>query len=338
MEEKRNVLSIEHLSISFSRYERRFRRTNLNAIRDLSLTVGEGEMVAVVGASGSGKSLLAHAVLGILPYNASWSGTMNYRGEILTEKRMKALRGKEIVLVPQSVSYLDSLMRVGEQVRNGKQDRESRKKSLAVLGRYGLDEKTERLFPFQLSGGMTRRILISTAVMETPRLVIADEPTPGLHITAARRVLSHFREIADQGAGVLLITHDLELALDTADRIVVFYAGTNLEEADSRDFAREQTLRHPYSRALFRAMPEHGFSAAPGAQPFAGELPEGCPYGPRCPWAQEVCRGEVPYRELRGGMVRCARAEWLMEQDDLAERPGGAAAGDGGGREMRDGT
>lgn len=336
MEEKRNVLSIEHLSISFSRYERGFRRTNLNAIRDLSLTVGEGEMVAVVGASGSGKSLLAHAVLGILPYNASWSGTMNYRGEMLTEKRMKALRGKEIVLVPQSVSYLDPLMRVGEQVRNGKQDRESRKKSLAVLGRYGLDEKTERLFPFQLSGGMTRRILISTAVMETPRLVIADEPTPGLHITAARRVLSHFREIADQGAGVLLITHDLELALDTADRIVVFYAGTNLEEADSRDFAREQTLRHPYSRALFRAMPEHGFSAAPGAQPFAGELPEGCPYGPRCPWAEEVCRGEVPYRELRGGRVRCARAEWLMEQDDLAERSGGAAAGDGGGLEMRD--
>lgn len=338
MEEKRNVLSIEHLSISFSRYERGFRRTNLNAIRDLSLTVGEGEMVAVVGASGSGKSLLAHAVLGILPYNASWSGTMNYRGEMLTEKRMKALRGKEIVLVPQSVSYLDPLMRVGEQVRNGKQDRESRKKSLAVLGRYGLDEKTERLFPFQLSGGMTRRILISTAVMETPRLVIADEPTPGLHITAARRVLSHFREIADQGAGVLLITHDLELALDTADRIVVFYAGTNLEEADSRDFAREQTLRHPYSRALFRAMPEHGFSAAPGAQPFAGELPEGCPYGPRCPWAEEVCRGEVPYRELRGGRVRCARAEWLMEQDDLVERPDGAAAGDSGGREMRDGT
>lgn len=338
MEEKRNVLSIEHLSISFSRYERGFRRTNLNAIRDLSLTVGEGEMVAVVGASGSGKSLLAHAVLGILPYNASWSGTMNYRGEMLTEKRMKALRGKEIVLVPQSVSYLDPLMRVGEQVRNGKQDRESRKKSLAVLGRYGLDEKTERLFPFQLSGGMTRRILISTAVMETPRLVIADEPTPGLHITAARRVLSHFREIADQGAGVLLITHDLELALDTADRIVVFYAGTNLEEADSRDFAREQTLRHPYSRALFRAMPEHGFSAAPGAQPFAGELPEGCPYGPRCPWAEEVCRGEVPYRELRGGRVRCARAEWLIEQDDLVERPDGAAAGDSGGREMRDGT
>ena len=202
MEEKRNVLSIEHLSISFSRYERGFRRTNLNAIRDLSLTVGEGEMVAVVGASGSGKSLLAHAVLGILPYNASWSGNMTYCGEMLTEKRMKALRGKEIVLVPQSVSYLDPLMRVGEQVRNGKQDRESRKKSLAVLGRYGLDEKTERLFPFQLSGGMTRRILISTAVMETPRLVIADEPTPGLHITAARRVLSHFREIADQGAGV----------------------------------------------------------------------------------------------------------------------------------------
>ena len=305
MEEKRNVLSIEHLSISFSRYERGFRRTNLNAIRDLSLTVGEGEMVAVVGASGSGKSLLAHAVLGILPYNASWSGNMTYCGEMLTEKRMKALRGKEIVLVPQSVSYLDPLMRVGEQVRNGKQDRESRKKSLAVLGRYGLDEKTERLFPFQLSGGMTRRILISTAVMETPRLVIADEPTPGLHITAARRVLSHFREIADQGAGVLLITHDLELALKTADKIVVFYAGTAVEEADTVDFNREAALRHPYTRALFRAMPEHGFAPEPGIQPYVRDLPEGCPYGPRCPKYKTECSKEVSYVPYQGGLVRC---------------------------------
>ena len=330
MDEKKTVLSIEHLSVSFSRYQRGFKRTELNAIRDLSLTVREGEMVAVVGASGSGKSLLAHAVLGILPYNASWSGAMTYCGEALTKRRMEELRGNEIVLVPQSVSYLDPLMRVGEQIRGGRKDQESRKKSLSVLKRYGLDEKTERLFPFQLSGGMTRRILISTAVMETPRLVIADEPTPGLHITAARRVLSHFREIADAGAGVLLITHDLELALDAADRIVVFYAGTNLEEAASADFAQERTLRHPYSRALYQAMPGHGFSSVPGTQPFAGELPEGCPYGPRCPWAREQCRGEVAYRELCGGKVRCVRAEALMGEEcavraDGVAREAGAA-------------
>ena len=233
MEEKRNVLSIEHLSISFSRYERRFRRTNLNAIRDLSLTVGEGEMVAVVGASGSGKSLLAHAVLGILPYNASWSGTMNYRGEILTEKRMKALRGKEIVLVPQSVSYLDPLMKIGDQIQNGKKDVSVKEKCLAVLKRYGLAPDIRGKYPFQLSGGMTRRVLISTAVMEKPKLVIADEPTPGLHLEAATRVMGHFREMADEGAGVLLITHDLELALLTADRVIVLYGGRVVEETDA---------------------------------------------------------------------------------------------------------
>lgn len=320
MEAKQEILSIRNLSISFSRYERGLRQRRLNTIRDLSLTVHAGEMVAVVGASGSGKSLLAHAVLGILPYNASWSGEIAYCGEPLDEARLKKLRGREIVLVPQSVSYLDPLMRVGDQVRNGKKDPESRKKGLAVLGRYGLEAETERLYPFQLSGGMTRRILISTAVMESPRLVIADEPTPGLHLEAARRVLSHFREIADSGAGVLLITHDLELALDAADRVVVFYAGTNLEEAAAEDFRREGTLRHPYSRALYRAMPEHGFMPVSGTQPFAGELPQGCVFLPRCPFAGEECRGEIPYREMEGGSVKCVKAEALLSGKAVAEK------------------
>ncbi len=177
-----------------------------------------------------GKEPAAHGVLGILPYNASWSGEISYYGEKLTEKRMEGLRGKEIVLVPQSVSYLDPLMKAGTQIRKGKRDQGSRNESLKTLRRYGLDETVEKLYPFELSGGMTRRILISTAVMERPKLVIADEPTPGLHLEAAKRVLSHFREMADEGAGVLLITHDLELALKVADRIVVFYAGTSVEE------------------------------------------------------------------------------------------------------------
>ena len=257
MEEKRNVLSIEHLSISFSRYERGFRRTNLNAIRDLSLTVGEGEMVAVVGASGSGKSLLAHAVLGILPYNASWSGNMTYCGEMLTEKRMKALRGKEIVLVPQSVSYLVPLMKIGDQIQNGKKDVSVKEKCLAVLKRYGLAPDIRGKYPFQLSGGMTRRVLISTAVMEKPKLVIADEPTPGLHLEAATRVMGHFREMADDGAGVLLITHDLELALLTADRVIVLYGGRVVEETDAAAFQDERNLKHPYTKALFRSMPKN---------------------------------------------------------------------------------
>ena len=296
------ILSVEHLMISFSQYERGWRKIQLPVIRDLSINIKGHEIVAVVGSSGSGKSLLAHAVMGLLPANASW------KGEELTGKRVGELRGRQMVLVPQSVSYLDPLMKVGDQVRRGHKDGISRARSREVLGRYGLGEDTEELYPFQLSGGMTRRVLISTAVMEKPELVIADEPTPGLHISAAKRVLSHFREIADGGAGVLLITHDLELALQVADRIVVFYAGTNVEEAAVSDFQKEERLRHPYTRALYRAMPSHGFEVQPGAQPYVKDLPVGCPYGPRCPMADQGCMEEIEYRAYEGGMVKCRKA------------------------------
>lgn len=302
------ILTVKGLSVSFTQYDRGFGRKEIQAVTDLDLRIRSGEIVAVVGASGSGKSLLAHAVMGLLPANASWKGRIAFKGEELTGKRVGELRGRQMVLVPQSVSYLDPLMKVGDQVRRGHKDGISRARSREVLGRYGLGEDTEELYPFQLSGGMTRRVLISTAVMEKPELVIADEPTPGLHISAAKRVLSHFREIADGGAGVLLITHDLELALQVADRIVVFYAGTNVEEAAVSDFQKEERLRHPYTRALYRAMPSHGFEVQPGAQPYVKDLPVGCPYGPRCPMADQGCMEEIEYRAYEGGMVKCRKA------------------------------
>ena len=112
--------------------------------------------------------------------------------------------------------------------------------------------------------------------------------------------MEHFRELADMGAGVLIITHDLELALKTADRIVVFYAGTAVEEAATVDFNQEAALRHPYTRALFRAMPEHGFASEPGIQPYVRDLPEGCPYGPRCPKHRTECSGKFHMSLIRG--------------------------------------
>lgn len=297
------ILRVEHLSISFGQYDGGFHRTRLDVIRDLSVTVRAGEMVAVVGSSGSGKSLLAHGILGILPYNASMGGDLLYRGEPLTPRRQKALRGREIVLVPQSVSYLDPLMKVAPQIHNG--DPGAARKTPAVLERYGLGGDTAERYPFELSGGMTRRVLISTAVVRSPRLIIADEPTPGLHLEVAKRVMGHFREIADQGAGVLLITHDLELALETADRVVVFYAGTTVEDAAAADFRSPDTLRHPYSRALWHAMPRNGFQSIPGTQPYVKDLPAGCPFAPRCPRATAACGGDIPWRQERGGWVRC---------------------------------
>ena len=155
---------------------------------------------------------------------------------------------------------------------------------------------------------MNRRVLVSTAMMGNPRLVIADEPTPGLHMDMVRRVMSHFREMADNGAGVLLITHDLEQALEVADRVVVFYAGTTVEDAAVKDFEKEETLRHPYSKALWRALPQNGFQFIGGTQPYVKELPEGCPFGPRCDKCTAECKKAIPYREVRDGRVRCIHA------------------------------
>lgn len=262
------ILKVEHLSVSFTQYDKGLKRRTLHAVHDLNLELHRGEIVAVVGSSGSGKSLLAHAVMGILPYNAKMDGSLSYKGEKLTPERVKALRGTEIVLVPQSVSYLDPLMKVGEQVRMGKKDSTVRERCRKVLVRYGLAEDVEEKYPFQLSGGMTRRVLISTAVMKAPGLVIADEPTPGLHMEAAKRVMGHFREIAESGAGVLLITHDLELALETANRVVVLYGGRTIEEAPVENFRQEDTLEHPYSKALFRSMPKNWNGGEKEGQPL----------------------------------------------------------------------
>lgn len=302
------ILEVEGLSVSFVQYGQGLHQRELQVISDLSLDAGAGEIVAVVGASGSGKSLLAHAILGILPRNAEVSGSLRYRGEVLTPERQRALRGKSIAFIPQSVSCLDPLMKVGEQVR-GVRGTVARQRSL--FKRYGLDPEVEGMYPFELSGGMARRVLVSTAVMEDADLIVADEPTPGLTHDMAVKAMATFRSIADAGKAVVVITHDLDLAADVADRIVVFYAGTTLEVANASDFlAGPDGLRHPYSKALWRALPQNGFEPVRGTQPYADDLPSGCLYAPRCDRCTEACvsSGVVPLDALRGGKVRCIHA------------------------------
>lgn len=305
---KETILKIDHMSITFTQYGQGLHQIELPVIRDLDVEVKAGEMVAVVGSSGSGKSLLAHGVMGILPYNAAMGGTITYRGAPLTKERIEKLRGNEIVMVPQSISYLDPLMKIGPQIKKGRKDEKTEKKLRDILERYHLSQDVEEKYPFELSGGMSRRVLISTALIETPGLVIADEPTPGLDLKMAKRAMSHFRELADMGAGVLVITHDLELALETADKIVVFYAGTTVEEANIPDFEQEETLRHPYTKALWRALPQNGFQFIEGSQPYVKDMPEGCVFAPRCGQCTKECSGEIPYRTIREGRVRCIRA------------------------------
>jgi len=304
--EKKNILSVDDLVVSFSMYKGLFKKENLEVVHSLSLDINEGEIVAVVGSSGSGKSLLAHAVLGLLPKNASTSGKILYEGEELTDKKRSELLGRKIVFIPQSIDYLDPVMKVGKQVQ-GVYSTKDRQEEL--FEKYKLDKSVEDMYPFQLSGGMARRVLVSSALMEMPRLIVADEPTPGLSVDMAMDTLKHFREIADKGAGVLLITHDIDLALHVADRIAVFYAGTIFEIASTKDFLEgRDALRHPYSKEFISALPQNEFKSIEGLQPYASELPKGCLYASRCPYVSEKCSGEIPMRELRGGKVRCVNA------------------------------
>ena len=307
MKQKKDpILEISDLSVAFRMYSEGAEQNSLQVISNLSLTVYPGEILAVAGSSGSGKSLLASAILGILPGNAETGGTMKFCGEPLTPERQEQLRGSEIALVPQSVAFLDPLMKVGSQVDGHRKPRPTEKRK-SIFRRLQLPEKTEKLYPFQLSGGMARRVLVSTAMLENAKLVIADEPTPGMTLEQAKEALHMFREMADAGCAVILITHDIDLAFDFADRISVFYAGTTVETEPAENFRTgPEALHHPYSRALWRALPQNGFEPIPGFQPYSGNLPEGCLFAPRCPHATDRCRKEIPpMRKVGEGEVRC---------------------------------
>ncbi|GAB4383518.1 MAG: ABC transporter ATP-binding protein [Elainellaceae cyanobacterium] len=308
------MLSVQNLSVMFTMYDRGLAQKQLTVITDLDLTVQAGQVVAVVGASGSGKSLLAHAVLGILPTNAQTNGTILFKGTPLTPQRSQALRGKEIALIPQSIGYLDPLMQVGKQVSrvgqvNGLSKQQARRAVDRTFERYNLAAEVKQYYPFQISGGMARRVLVSTAVISQADLVIADEPTPGLHPDVVYETLNHLRELADEGKAVILITHDIEAALQAADQVAVFYAGTTVEIAAVSDFSNGK-IRHPYTQALWRSLPQNEFVPVPGSQPSPDALPAGCLFSDRCPWVTEACRiARPPFHQVEGGLVRCIHAE-----------------------------
>ena len=264
-----HLLQVEHLSVAFQMYGEgsflRAKQRRVPVIDDLSISVHAGEIIAVVGASGSGKTLLADSVMGLFEPNSEVSGDIWFDGVLQDAASLAALRGHGIALVPQSVSSLDPLMKVGAQVegacpRREKARRRARRREL--FARYGLAEEVADLYPHELSGGMARRVLLCSALMEDPKLIVADEPTPGLDLDLASRALSDLRAFADAGGGVLLITHDIELALRVADRVAVFRDGTVVEETSVESFSAPELLEHPFSRALWHALPDHGFSAA----------------------------------------------------------------------------
>ena len=252
-----NILEVKNLNIGFNMYDKLLNQKLHQMVFDLNVTIKKGEILAIAGSSGSGKSLMAHAILGILPKNAVVSAEIKFKNEIVDENRLSQLRGKEITFVPQSIAYLDPLMTIEDQLMRkdiNKQD------FFKVMDTLGFTKADLGKYPFQLSGGMARRVLIANTILSKADLIIADEPTPGLSLDLAIEVLNHFRNMANDGKGILLITHDIDLVCNVADRMSIFYGGHILETLNTKDFLKgEKYIRHPLTKAFWKALPQNDF-------------------------------------------------------------------------------
>lgn len=262
------LLEVEDLAVRY-----RARHGAIAAVKSVSFTMAEGETVAIVGESGSGKSTTAHALLRLLPRAAELvRGRIGFAGQDLAslpERRMRALRGREIALIPQDPgTSLNPVQRIGTQVAealrlSGRADRRTvSEQVLGLLTDAGLPEPEirARQYPAQLSGGMRQRALIAIAIAGEPRLIVADEPTSALDVTVQRRILDHIGGlIRASGAGMLLVTHDLGVAAERADRILVMRAGTIVEQGTPSEVLTSP--REAYTRSLVEAAP--GLSARP---------------------------------------------------------------------------
>lgn len=290
-----SLLEITGLNVRF-----RLRDAVVHAVTDLDLSIRPGEMLAVVGESGCGKSVLAHALLGLLPVNAEVTGTAFLHGDSSTawpvdllaadERTLaRGVRGRRIGLVPQSPATALTPVRTGrhlleETLRAHGRDRAAAEPAAAAVG---LSPADLDLYPHELSGGMAQRLATALALAPDPPLLLADEPTSGLDRPLVDATLDLLRQRCDLGAAVLLITHDLAAAQRVADSVAVMYASRIVEHRPAGDFFAGP--RHPYAHALLEALPDRAFTPIPGHPPMLTALPTGCAFAARCPYAQAGC-------------------------------------------------
>ncbi|CAM3144772.1 ATP-binding cassette domain-containing protein [Streptobacillus ratti] len=260
---KETLLKVENLSISFEQYGRGLKKFTTTPIKDLNIEIKKGEILAIVGASGSGKSLLAHAIMDILPPNATINGKILYNNEILNKEKIKEYRGEKIAFIPQSVNYLDPSMKVKNQIKIGLRNiscEEKTKLQEKLFEQFELNKEDGELYPYQLSGGMLRRVLFATSIKDNTELIIADEPTPGIHQAVLDKVLKQLRDFANSGISVILITHDIISAIKIADRITVFKDGETIETVPSTFFSGNgENLKEEYSKKLWNSLPQNKF-------------------------------------------------------------------------------
>ena len=294
------LLSVEHLTTGFD-----LRGSFKPAVIDVGFTLNAGETLCLVGESGSGKSLTALSIMRLVqPPGRIASGAIRFRGRDLltaTEREMQRIRGAEIGLVFQEpMTALNPVFTIGSQIEetlrvHGRATRRTaRGRAIELLEAVSVPEPARRVreYPHQLSGGLRQRALIAMALACEPALLIADEPTTALDVTIQAQILDLLRELQGRlGLGLLLITHDLGVVAQMADRVGVMYAGRIVEESPVRALFAEP--RHPYTQGLIASMPGGArgtrLVAIPGTVPALGSLPPGCSFEPRCPRRFEPC-------------------------------------------------
>ncbi len=304
------VLEVLNLKVGFATEDGPVR-----AVNDVSFSVQAGEILAIVGESGCGKSVTAMSIPGLLPPSADVEGSILLDGEdlrALPDRELRRVRGKEVSFVFQEpMTSLNPAFTVGKQIREvlqrhqGLSKRDAHQKAVELLDLVQIPAPQRRVdeYPHQLSGGMRQRVMIAIGIANSPKLLIADEPTTALDVTIQAGVLDIMKDLRERlGMAIIIITHDLGVVADVADRVVVMYAGRPVEEASVHElFAHPQ---HPYTVGLLGAIPhrekgveevaQQRLTEIPGLVPLLRADPDECTFHPRCPRATDICRSKRP--------------------------------------------
>ncbi|MBV9521677.1 MAG: ABC transporter ATP-binding protein [Alphaproteobacteria bacterium] len=302
-----SLLSVEGLTVAF-----KTERGEVPAIEEVSFALAPGEILGIVGESGSGKSVTALSIMGLLPRPPARvaAGAIRFAGTDLlrlSEREMRRLRGSGIAMIFQEpMTSLNPVFTIGDQLvetlaaHQRLAPRAARERAVAMLAKVGIAAPERRLqdYPHQLSGGMRQRVMIAMALTCNPKLLIADEPTTALDVTIQAQILELLLSLRDElGMAVIIITHNMGVVAETADRVLVMYAGKVVEEAPVDPLFERPA--HPYTRGLLASIPSLEDARArlvtiPGALPNPAALPSGCRFAPRCAWCLPACAAAPP--------------------------------------------
>jgi peptide/nickel transport system ATP-binding protein len=316
------VLDVRNLRVEFPT-----RKGTLTAVDDVSLQIRRGEILGVVGESGAGKSMTGMAILGLLePPGRIASGSIHLSGDridSLDEKAMQAIRGRRIGAIFQDpLTSLNPLFKVGDQLvetirlhtqLDKTQARARAKQLMREVGIPAVDERIDN-YPHQFSGGMRQRIVIALALSGEPELIVADEPTTALDVSIQAQITALLKRLCrERGTAVMLVTHDMGVIAETADRVAVMYAGRLAEVGSVEDVIRRP--QHPYTQGLMGSIPSllhevEELQMIPGSMPRLNAIPQGCAFNPRCAYATPKCRNDIPRIDGPTGGVAC----WLATE------------------------